>query len=245
MTYASRPPADALRAVVRCVWIHELAPGAPPFRVLPDACIDVVWDGVALSVAGPDTGPVLAQLPDGARVAGVRFHPGAAPVILGVPASALRDARVALHELWGDDARRLADDLGAAGSTWARAALIERAIATRMPGSRAPDALVREVVRRMSPPRGGAAPSIAALAADLGVSSRQLLRRCTEAVGYRPKLIERVLRFQGFLRQLRARPDLPLARLAADAGYADQAHLAHETAALAGLSPLALRDARR
>jgi AraC-like DNA-binding protein len=36
---------------------------------------------------------------------------------------------------------------------------------------------------------------------------------------------------------------VPLAALAAEAGYADQAHLTHETRALSGLSPGRLRAA--
>jgi AraC-like DNA-binding protein len=44
------------------------------------------------------------------------------------------------------------------------------------------------------------------------------------------------MRFQRVLRQLR-REDAGLARAAANAGYADQAHLSRESRRLAGLSP--------
>jgi AraC-like DNA-binding protein len=52
-----------------------------------------------------------------------------------------------------------------------------------------------------------------------------------------------VLRFSAAVDRLRAAPSLPLAELAAEAGYADQAHLTHETRALSGLSPGRLRAA--
>jgi AraC-like DNA-binding protein len=52
-----------------------------------------------------------------------------------------------------------------------------------------------------------------------------------------------VLRFQRFLHAARAAgPERSLARLAADTGYADQAHLTRESRDLAGLPPGALLD---
>ena len=75
---------------------------------------------------------------------------------------------------------------------------------------------------------------VAAVAAELGVSARQLQRRVTDAVGYGPKTLARVLRF----RRLQALPAGPLVELALEAGYADQAHMTAEVTELAGISPV-------
>jgi len=77
----------------------------------------------------------------------------------------------------------------------------------------------------------------------LGLGERQLRRRFADAVGYGPKTLQRVLRFQRFVAlatggEPGGRPDL--ARLALEAGYADQAHLTRECRRLAGLPPAAL-----
>jgi transcriptional regulator GlxA family with amidase domain len=73
---------------------------------------------------------------------------------------------------------------------------------------------------------------------SLGVSERQLLRRFRAAVGYGPKMLARVLRFQRFATAgWGASEETTLARLAADAGYADQAHLARDCRQLAGVAP--------
>ena len=246
MTYAERLPSSDLGRFVRCVWAHEGGAGSgEPFRVLPDGCVDVVWNGASLRVAGPDTGPVLEALPAGAPVSGIRFHPGAAPALLGVPASAIRDARVPLASLWGADAVRLSEALSEAGSVEERAALLERAMAGRAVRAGAPDPLVGALVRRLAQGGQGRLEGLDGLAGELGVSTRQLLRRCTAAVGYGPKVLERVLRFQEVMRRMQAEPEVPLGRLAAAVGYADQAHLAHETAALGGLTPGALREVVR
>jgi AraC-like DNA-binding protein len=74
---------------------------------------------------------------------------------------------------------------------------------------------------------------VAALADGLGLSERQLRRRCLELFGYGPKVLDRVLRLERALAA--ARRGAPFALVAADAGYADQPHLAREVRALAGV----------
>ena len=34
---------------VACLWIRDAAPAAREHRVLPDACVDVVWNGAGWS----------------------------------------------------------------------------------------------------------------------------------------------------------------------------------------------------
>lgn len=71
------------------------------------------------------------------------------------------------------------------------------------------------------------------VAATVGLSERQLHRRSLAAFGYGPKTLTRVLRLNRALTL--ARGGVPYAEVALVAGYADQAHLAREVRALAGL----------
>ena len=91
--------------------------------------------------------------------------------------------------------------------------------------------------------RLGRAPAtpVPVLAGALGLGERQLRRRFAAAVGYGPKTFARVERFRAALALVRAGE--PLARAAAEAGYADQAHMTREIAALAGRTPALLRAA--
>jgi len=82
--------------------------------------------------------------------------------------------------------------------------------------------------------RSGA--TVAEAAAHGNVSERELQRRFVQDVGYAPKTLQRVLRFQRFMAQL-GRPRVELAGAAAAAGYADQSHLSREARRLSGLSP--------
>jgi AraC-like DNA-binding protein len=226
--YIERPVGGALAGRVVCTWVgHPCGPRQP---VLPDACIDIVWDGASLRVAGPDTGPVpVTSL---ATFVGIRFRPGRAPGCLGVPAGALRDQSVPLRELWGAPADELAERL--AERPHRAPELLERALLER----RAPDAMVDPLAVRLLDelrhPRTGHAP-VESLARRLEVSERTLRRRSIAAFGYGPKTLERILRFRHALRLLRVR--VPLVRAAQAAGYADQAHLSAEFRRLAGRPP--------
>jgi AraC-like DNA-binding protein len=115
------------------------------------------------------------------------------------------------------------------------------AVDARTASAPAPDPIVRAAVERLA-----ATPTarVSTLADDLAISERQLRRRFHASVGYGPKVLARVLRLQRLL-ALAKRPggDLNLARLAADAGYADHPHMVDETVALTGQTPgVLLRD---
>lgn len=213
-----------------CVWTAGLAVDAEPFvqRVVPDGCVDLIWfsDGGRIQVAGPDTGPVPAVVRPGESMVGVRFGPGAAPPVLGVPADAVRDGRIPLRELWGTEADRLAEAVSAADTADARGAVLLTAVMDRAAASGPPDPLVPAVVE------GLAGRSVREVSDRLGLGERQLRRRSLAAFGYGPKTLQRVLRFQHALRLARA--GTPLADVAYAAGYADQAHLSHEVRGLAG-----------
>src|SRR5436189_6005586 len=94
--YRELPPPPELGAHLSCLWFDAVDEAGPArlVRVLPDACVDVVWHaGRPLTVAGPDTGPLLERLAPGSLVVGARFRPGRAPEVLGMPAADLRDRR--------------------------------------------------------------------------------------------------------------------------------------------------------
>jgi AraC-like DNA-binding protein len=193
--------------------------------VLPDGCMDLLWNDGRLLVAGPDT---QAYVPEGGlrHWAGVRFHPGTAPAFLGVPAHELRDRRVELADLWpAAEVRRLHGriDAGADPVTALEDAALERAA-----DAEPPDPLLLRVVEAL-----GTGRAVAATADELDLSARQLHRRCLTAFGYGPKTLARVLRLQRALTL--ARDGVPFAETAVLAGFADQAHLARDVRELAGM----------
>jgi AraC-like DNA-binding protein len=246
VAYREWAPPPALAPWVRRVWQLTVAGDGGPGRVLPDGCMDLVVMGGVLLVAGPDTGPVPVARQPGETVVGFRFHPGAGPAVLGPAASELRDTRVPLDAVWGRDGReleeRVADAPPPAALAVLQAQLLARLGAAADPD---PDPLVAAAVRLLE--RRPALPDrVGGLGTALGLGERQLRRRFLTAVGYGPKTLARVLRFQRLLELLdQPGPRPSLAVAAADAGYADQAHMTTECTRLAGLPPTALLAERR
>jgi len=241
-------PPPELGGSVACLWARVIPPGGAGSHitpVLPDACCDLIWEsGRGVYVAGPDTGPWSSAMPAGTALAGVRLRPGAGGPSLGLPLSALLDQRVGVADLGTGFGARLARLLVPGLSPAVALRLLASEVGEQVQASPA-DPLVTEAARLLGQP----GIEVGALAARLGVGERQLLRRCRAAVGYGPATLRRVLRFQRFVTRVDGGEGGPgsgdLARLAADTGYADQAHLNHECVRLAGLPPAALAAQRR
>src|ERR1041384_3122479 len=85
-------------------------------------------------VLGPGRGPGVERLEPKATVIGVRFHPGAAPDALGVPASELLGRTVELASIWGKRASVLAERLADAGSPGQATRVLEVEVTARTAG---------------------------------------------------------------------------------------------------------------
>ena len=222
MSYLERLVASPL---VACTWERNTT-AACEVRIVPDACVDLIWSGEGLRIAGPDTRARLVTLAPGTRFVGVRLRPGVAGAVLRVPASELCNCTADAAEVVGYEvAAPLLEALAGGGDPHA---LLLQAVLER--GVREPDPLVRAAVAALGQPRA----RVSVVAAELGVSARQLQRLVSSAAGYGPKLLARILRFQ----RLQALAPAPLLELALEAGYADQAHMTAEVSLLAGVSPV-------
>jgi len=241
--YLEWPAPAGLRHAVACLWAQVTPDGAQDRDglVLPDACSDLIWEqGRGAYVAGPDTGPVSTVMKAGTVIVGVRFRPSVGGPVLGLPLSELRDQRVDLEDLRRRDARRLP---GTLDPDAAAARVLDLAATLVADGDLDPAAA--QAAALLADPRARAED----VAAQVGLSMRQLRRRCHAVVGYGPKTLQRVLRFRRFVARLDdglpcGQDSHDLAALAAQAGYADQAHLTRECRVLAGLTPAALARQR-
>jgi AraC-like DNA-binding protein len=124
-------------------------------------------------------------------------------------------------------------------SDWApRFALLDRFVRRRLAAAAAPSSPVAWAWRRLA--ASGGRVRVAALAGEIGWSRKHLAQRFAVEVGAAPKTVGRILRFAGARRAIDAgiggeRTDW--AGLAADWGYADQAHLIREFRAMTGVTP--------
>ncbi|WP_245976147.1 helix-turn-helix domain-containing protein [Amycolatopsis palatopharyngis] len=220
-----RPPLP-LGDIVRCLWSARIQGSFP---IVPDGCADLIVAGGQVFVAGPDTTAWRSTLASGTVLHGARFRPGHAPNVLGTAASDLRDRRVTLDELWGRRGREAAERLLAAPSALPAVVLDAARREAGDTGGRA-DPRMELLLARLD----SGVSRVGEAAHDLGLGQRQLRRRFTEAVGYGPATYLRVARLQ---RALTVAPRVAdLSALAAESGYADQAHLSRDCRDLTGLA---------
>jgi AraC-like DNA-binding protein len=229
--YREHAPSPALRAQVSCYWTVT-APGGP-HRVLPDGCIDVIWDlarGRA-RVVGTMTAAALVRA-SRYDVLAVRFRPGEAVGLLGLEAPQLTDTEIELEDLWGPAAGELLEQICEQPDPRALLSLLDRALSLRI-GTRWADWRVRRAVSLLM--EGGSAVPEVASRVELG--ERQLERLFLERVGLSPKRFARVARLQRVLPLLGS---ADLATVALLGGFSDSSHVVREVRALCGVTPRVL-----
>jgi AraC-like DNA-binding protein len=238
-TYREFAPSPPLHALLACRWERESSADDPADSklILPDGCVDLLWRDGKLTVAGLDRTAWQSPVRPGGSIVGVRLRPGVAGAVFGIPASELLDVRVPLEELLGSRGAVLSESLDGAQGREAEYLLLEGIVASAI--ARADlDPLVLAATRRLGFPGS----RVDELAEALGISERQLRRRFHRSVGYGPKTLDRVLRFRRLVSKAQEISDgeVDLARLAADLGYADQAHMARDSVRLTGMPPARL-----
>ena len=234
-----RRPTAALARYVTCVWTQTVSSQSTEFkhRKAPNGSVELVSAAGSMPrILGPQTGPVEETLAPGTTIVGVRLRPEAASSVLGLPASDLIDLALDADELWGDRGEALQELVAGAGSAQQAAAQLQRTVGERLADATTPDPVVAEGVRRLT---YGQRAGVASMASSMFISERQLRRRFEAATGLTPTTLHRILRFQRFLALAwtSRRPSSHIGRLAAEAGYADQAHLHREAMRLEGRSP--------
>jgi AraC-like DNA-binding protein len=224
---------------VECGWLRS-GSVTPSIRVMPDGCVDVfvTADGNVM-ISGPAITFYDMPTCDRDVLAGLRLRPGAAAAVIGSPASEFTNMRVPLDSAFGVAGHRMAETLLEAETPTRRISLLGDLVVDYF--ATVEPVLDRPVARVVSLLRTHPDSPVSALAGAVGLSERQLRRRFEVAVGYGPKRLGRVLRFQRLLDLIHASHDRPRwSQLAIAAGYADQSHMINECVALAGRAPTAL-----
>jgi AraC-like DNA-binding protein len=194
-------------------------------------------DRHASFAAGLYAGPVMIESFGGACCVQVNFTPLGARRFFGLPMSKLRDRMVGLDDALGFDGMALRERLGEASDWHARFDIAEGFIAGRLAEANALSPEIAWAYRTVI--ASGGRTRIAALAGEIGWSRKHMAAKFTDAIGIGPKTLSRIVRFNRAL-SLSKRQGDDWAGIAADCGYADQAHLVREFRQLAGETPTSL-----
>ncbi len=202
-------------------------------RVLPDGCMDVVFDLGAsreVSFVGTMTTALSVTLRAELDGFGIRFRPGGAAPWLRIPADELTDSAIDMHECPLRPPQQLVDALAAAPALSARVQLASEWLLRSE--RREAEALSVYAAAHMFARQ---AQSVSAAARDLGMSERTLQRTFQKSVGITPVEYRSVARMRRLL--VRLDDGVALADAALDAGYYDQPHLDREFRKLVGCPP--------
>ena len=236
--YREYRPVGALSTVIRCAWMHH-APENPPdarIAVVPDGCVDLLWTKEGFLIAGPDRTAAFPRLRPGETILGLRLRPGIARHLLRCDLDTLTGKVVPLADIRPHRLDHHHERLLTAAGPRERLQMLQGFFATEMedmPILR-PDAAALSALGAHHPPE--------AIAARIGVTIRTLRRISVAEFGYGPKTLARILRLQELLGRIAApAPAASLAGLAADAGFADQAHMNRDVLALTSLTPGEIR----
>ncbi|HKR22648.1 MAG TPA: AraC family transcriptional regulator [Pyrinomonadaceae bacterium] len=253
MRYSEILPKPPLNNFVECFWTLEgdgPADGTPE-RILPDGCVELILNfGARFSqhtdagrvlqprhfLVGQMTGPILISPTGNVELLGIRFHPGGTSPFLAIQLNEVTDQVADLGAVSSELERELLHVSEQLPSVKEKTAAVEAALLARLSRIRADTWSMRMAARIVA---SAGLISVDQLAADAGISSRQLERRFMREVGIGPKLLGRILRFQQVFRAVE-RSDAAWASIALDCGYYDQAHLIRDFNQFAQQTPSVL-----
>lgn len=227
MDYAELSLPPSLDGLVAAVWtLAASEPGWVEHEATPDGCIELIHRPAGQSIwrreqpeffaTGLSPHPIRFGFSGDARFTAIKLWPWAWHALGGAPCPAFADDWIAL----------------APGSPLAM--LLEGdpvANLSRALGGTAPPPLARAIL---------ASDSVAAISAQTGLPHRRLQRIFARELGMAPRTYLRLLRFRAALQDIQQGEDT-LADTAAARGYADQAHMARDFRALAGMPPSGAR----
>ena len=257
---ASLPP--ALRPFVRMLWFSDERARTrngltARERVLPTGTMSLVFRvsdhplrlfdtdgnesrtvGHAI-VGGTRTSYYVRDVSQPTQSVGAQLHPGAAELLLGVPAGELAERHTRLDDLWGHAADEARERLALAGSLEAALDLLQTLLTGRLPRVRGIHPAVAHALARFA-----TTSHVNTVVNESGYCHRRFIALFRESVGLSPKVYCRVLRFQSAIDQIAHDPEAPWANLAAMSGYSDQAHFTRDFRTFTGFTPGAYRRMR-
>jgi AraC-like DNA-binding protein len=251
MKYLEIKPTSFLSDLVKCYWYLEKDYSVlpQPFEtIFPDGCIDLVFHIVSNNqMQRQSAGFIIGQLKQPlalfssgfTRVVGIRFFAYGAYPFLQMPLKELADQTTELGLLLGTATYELAEKLAELEPLDAFQEL-ERFLLQRLSMNKADIRQIKAATNVLYKQQG--AIEIEELANHANMTRRSLERKFAEVVGYPPKTLARILRFNHLRNELMFNPLLNLTDLGYRYNYFDQAHFIHDFQQFTGQTPSAFAE---
>ncbi|WP_344524646.1 helix-turn-helix domain-containing protein [Streptomyces albiaxialis] len=248
--FRRRLPAGPLRRWVEHYWLIDWDLDEPYVsQVVPHPAVNLVFERRGPAGLAPETGLVAGvgiglfatKLEGTGRVCGVQTRPGGFRPFLSPPrpVSAFTGAQLPLADVFPGAADEPAVPSRVLGpeDEDGRVAALDAFLLSRGPRADPAAEQAMALAHRVRTDR--TVLRVEQLAADEGVSVRTLQRLFATYVGVSPKWVVLRYRVHEALEQATRDPGTDWSRLAAELGYADQAHLVRDFTHAVGVSPAA------
>ncbi|WP_200842414.1 AraC family transcriptional regulator [Actinomadura sp. K4S16] len=239
-----REPPAALAPFVANFWLLRWdLRGRPPHRqrILTRPSVHVTFTSYLAGgatrarIAGVVRDDFVEEIHGEGRVVGAAFRPGGFRPFMDAPVSTLTGRFAGVDEVFGEEGLALAEEIFSTADDHEAVERLAAFLTGRGPEPDASAAKAAAVVERIA-----AWPGLARvddLAEDVGLSPRSLQRLFHEYVGIGPKWVIRRFRMQEAAERAASGTGVDWAELAAELGYADQAHFTRDFTAAVGTSP--------
>lgn len=246
-------PSVELAAYIQCYWFIQLKPCQTINSneyLHPDGGISIIFnfsDRLGFTgqnqiadclFDGANTTTRALQLNGHIDAMGIRFHPAGAAAFLNLPLAEVKNQLLSLDELKLDHVP-LYQQLAASYNDQARIALIEQWLLEQLQPeniiSKATSAALTLIKQKPS-------HNIKQVSQQLGITTRQLERLFNKQVGLSAKEFARNHRVKQARYYLKQHARQPLADIAYQLGFYDQAHFSHQFKQVVGISPAVYRQ---
>jgi len=255
--YELRTPARDLGRFIEHYWFVTHAPGEHVdlrVDVFVDGRADLIFNfgapyqrqvrgGAAREIAASNLDaqrlePIRIVQSGAVRTIGARFRLGGLGPFVRSQLRAITGACVPPSDIFGEDARVLEDALRRGTDLDEGARLLDAFFRRQLALEPAYQSFARALAA-LEASHGSA--TVEQISSTIGGSSRRTERLFARYLGIAPKVLGRVLRFQGALKALMRDPQVPLAEVAVAAGYFDQAHFVKDFRRMTGGVPRGYR----
>jgi AraC-like DNA-binding protein len=251
MLFLKRTPSASISAFVEYLWLLSDAPPHSRERILPTGTLELVINlnedeirihdpagvGRVLSgtvFSGAYAAPFEIDAAMHALIMGVHFRPGGASAFTRMAPGDLANAHIDAAAVWGSPAKQLRERLRCAMTPRERFDILDAALVARAgDGGLASALAISTALRRLAQPQA----SVREIVSSVGLSHRHFASVFRREVGMTPKLFARVQRFQRAIALAKAGSIADCARLSAECGYYDQAHMNRDFAEFARATP--------
>lgn len=195
-----------------------------------------IWTGI---VAGAHMEHLVIDTASIVICLGVVFKPGGADPFFPLPLTEIRNQRIPLEELWGEENTRLRERLLDAPTPAACFRTLEYFLELKLQSGfdaarhRLP--FIRHAVAQLCHAPGD--HCLEKIRVESGYASTRFINLFSHSVGLTPKQFFRIQRFQHVLQFLFHHQETDWADIAIRYGYFDQAHFIHEFKAFTGITP--------